>query len=155
MKFYIQIRETVLPSRKVIYVRRTGAYGDKNRELMNRFKIWLRENRLYDSKTTIWAVPLDNPFLTEPGLCRYDVCTEKPENGIDSGEEIQSRELPGGRYIVFLIWHTAEAVAAAWETCFEETVLQKYMSDGNRPVMECYRKELVDRHCCELYVPVL
>lgn len=34
MKLYIQIKEITVPVCKAIYMRRTGAYGNKNRELM-------------------------------------------------------------------------------------------------------------------------
>ena len=56
---------------------------------------------------------------------------------------------------MFLIPHTAESVMAAWQNYFEETIQQEYILDTSRPVMECYRKELVDKHYCELYVPIL
>lgn len=155
MKFYIQIKEITVPTCEVIYMRRTGAYGNKNRELMDNFKKWLRANHLYNSKTTIWAIPLDNPYSTESSMCRYDVCAAKPKDHVYSSSEIQTREIQGGKYIVFLIPHTAESVMAAWQKCFGETIQRKCILDTSRPVMECYRKELVDKHYCELYVPIL
>ena len=122
---------------------------------MDNFKKWLRVNYLYNSKTTIWAIPLDDPYSTESSMCRYDVCTAKPKDYVCSSTEIQTREIQGGKYIVFLIPHTAESVMAAWQNYFEETIQQKCILDTSRPVMECYRKKLVDEHYCELYVPIL
>lgn len=154
MSFYIQINEKTIPSYSVVYMRRTGAYGDANRELMNTFKQWLVEKRLYHSQTTIWAIPLDDPCVTESSLCRYDVCASISTNE-DFGEEILKREIQGGKYLVFLIEHTTASITAAWQKCFDETIRENRILDPNRPVMECYRKELVDRHLCELYVPIL
>lgn len=154
MSFYIQINEKTIPPYAVVYMRRIGAYGDANRELMNTFKRWLVEKHLYHFKTTIWAIPLDDPRGTESRLCRYDVCASISTNE-DFGGEILRKEIQGGKYFVFLIEHTAASITAAWQKCFDETIQQNRILDPNRPVMECYRKELVDRHLCELYVPIL
>ena len=110
---------------------------------------------LYSSKTTIWSIHLDDPDTTVSSSCRYVVCADKPKDHVYSSIEIQTRESQGGKYIVFLIPHTAESVMAAWQKCFEETIQRKCILDTSRPVMECYRKELVDKHYCELYVPIL
>lgn len=154
MSFYIQINEKTIPPYTVVYMRRTGAYGDANRKLMNTIKRWLVEKRLYHAKTIIWAIPLDDPRVIESSLCRYDVCANISTNE-DFGGEILKREIRGGKYLVFLIEHTAASITAAWQKCFDETIRQNRILDPNRLVMECYRKELVDRHLCELYVPIL
>ena len=69
--------------------------------------------------------------------------------------EITSRRLDGGRYVVFLIKHTAEAIQQAWAECFSELAKRQYTLDFSRPIIERYAKKLVEQHNCELCVPVL
>ena len=139
----------------VIYMRRTGEYGAGNQALMDTFKKWVRENNLYDKDTVIYAVPMDNPEKTEPCHCRYDVCINRPQNQKYAPNQVKCRELEGGKYLVFLIPHTTDAVQTAWQMCFSELEKLGYLPDETRPVMERYKKRLVDEHYCELCMPVL
>ena len=69
---------------RIAYMRRTGEYGIRNKELMETFKAHLR---------------------------RYDVglvVTGKENIGLDM------REIPDGMYAIFEIPHTAEAVSEFW-----------------------------------------
>lgn len=51
MSFYVSaMEENILPS-AVVYMRRTGEYGEENRKLMNDFKKWIKANNLYDADT--------------------------------------------------------------------------------------------------------
>lgn len=153
--FYISAEPETIPSSTVIYMRRTGAYGAENYALMGTFKKWVKENHLYNEDTAIYAVPMDDPEKTEPFRCRYDVCIHQPPNQNFSRKEVKCRELEGGKYLIFLISHTADAVQSAWENCFSELDKLEYLPDKNRPAMERYKKSLVDSHHCELCVPIL
>lgn len=155
LKFYISTMQERIPPFKVIYMRRTGEYGAENYKLMDDFKKWIKENNLYDEDTVIYAIPMDNPKVVEPCQCRYDVCIPQPLNHTFELEQIRSRELESGDYLTFLIPHTREAVQTAWKMCFSELEKSGYLLDKSRPVMERYRKTFVDRHYCELCVPVL
>lgn len=155
MDFYIKMQEEMLESQTVLYMRRTGSYGIENYTLMNRFKEWLKEHDLFCDDTVILAIPLDNPNITEPQKCRYDVCTMNLSHSYADTDEVKNRQLDGGRYVTFLLEHTAEAVQRAWEECFSELDKQGYLLDVTRPVTERYAKKLVDNHYCELCVPVL
>lgn len=155
MKFYISTMQENLPSSKVIYMRRTGKYGSENYKLMDTFKKWIQENNLYNQDTVIYAIPMDNPEIVDPCQCRYDVCINKPQNQKFSLNQIKCRKLEGGKYLVFLIPHTVKAVQTAWKMCFFELEKLGYLLDKCRPLMERYRKTLVDRHCCELCIPIL
>ena len=155
MKFYISTSPERIRPATVVYMRRTGDYGPGNHALMEAFKEWVRENGLYGEGTAIYGIPLDDPEKTAPGRRRYDVCAFWPQNQKPSSNQVKCRELEGGKYLTFLIPHTAAAVGAAWEMCFSELERLGYGLDETRPVMERYQKSLVERHFCELCVPVL
>lgn len=155
MRFTMIVTEEAIPPCKILYMRRTGAYGTKNCKLMSTFKKWLADNRLYDAHTVIYAIPLDNPETTPPCQCRYDVCIPYPTNRSFEWDQVKCKEWNPGNYVVFQIPHTPDAIQAAWKTCFSALAEQGYLLDTSRPVMERYQKNLVDKHCCELCLPVL
>lgn len=155
MNFFINRSEEHLDATMVLYMRRIGAYGKDNFILMNTFKEWLEEENLVCDDTVILAMALDNPNTTEPEKCRYDVCMIPFTNRNIDSDKVKSRQLAGGKYVTFLIEHTAEMVQRAWTECFTEIEKCGYFLDVSRPIMERYAKKLVDNHSCELCVPVL
>lgn len=50
----------------------------ENYVLMDKFKDWLNTHDLYNEHTTILAIPLDNPNITEKPNCQYNVCITAP-----------------------------------------------------------------------------
>ncbi len=155
MSFYTQMEKEIIMPADVLYMRRTGAYGTENYALMDRFKEWLHANQMFCEDTVILAVPLDDPNRTETQKCRYDVCVINAEGGKPTSDEVKSRKLDGGSYLVFRIAHTAGAVQRAWSECFEELSKHGYSLDPARPIMERYAQKLVEHHLCELCVPIL
>lgn len=155
LKFYIRTTQENILSLKVLYMRRTGAYGIENYKLMDTFKKWVQENNLYNEDTVIYAIPMDDPEKVMPCHCRYDVCINKPENRTFIQNQIECRDLESGKYLIFLIPHTADIVQTAWQMCFSELEKLGYSLDESRPIMERYKKRLVDKHYCELCMPIL
>lgn len=155
MSFFVKMNEEYLNSPLVLYMRRTGAYGRENYELMNSFKEWIKSRELFSDDTVILAVPLDNPNVTNPKECRYDVCMIVSDDLKVCYDDVKSRQLEGGKYVIFLIEHTPDAVQRAWSECFIELEKHGYLFDYKRPVMERYAKRQLDNNYCELCVPVL
>lgn len=155
LKFYISVTPERIPPSTVIYMRRTGEYGVENYKLMDTFKKWIKENHLYDEDTVIYAIPMDNPEKAESYRRRYDVCRNQPQDWKFTQNQIKRRELEGGNYLTFLIPHTADTVQTAWKTCFSELDKLGYLPDESRPVMERYKKSLVENHYCEWCMPIL
>ena len=153
LNFYISMTEENMEPFTVVYMRRTGGYGEENAALMRRFKDWARENGLEDA--AILAVALDDPLRTKDAKCRYDVCMRCPEDGRADLSQVRVRAFAGGKYAVFLIPHTAEAVGAAWRECFLALADGGFALDAGRPVVERYPRALVDRRLCEICVPIL
>ena len=118
MTFYLSKAEEYIAPAAVVYMRRTGSYGQDNMVLMQRFKKWLADNALEGEDTVILAMPLDDPLQTEASQCRYDVCTIYPEDRPFDPALVEVRELAGGKYVTFLLQHTAYALKTAWQECF-------------------------------------
>ena len=96
----------------------------------------------------------DNPETTRPENCRYDTCLVISDNDLTKNEEVASGTVEGGRYLVFKIRHTADAVLKAWLEIFPELSAQGYHFDETIPVLERYAAGMVMNHFCEICVPV-
>ena len=97
---------------QIAYMRRTGGYGEGNRQLMERFKRYLRVNGLLRADTTILGIALDDPARTPEDRQRYDVGVV-----LTGGEDscgLPARTIAGGRYAVFEVPHTEEGVSDFW-----------------------------------------
>ena len=59
-----------------------------------------------------------------------------------------------GSYVVIEMPHTTEVIQLVWKEAFSYLISKGYTLDKNRPVIERYRKALVDKHRCEMLFPV-
>ena len=146
--------ETV-PTYTVAYIRSVGPYGVGNARAMEALKDWARSCGLLDDESIILGIAQDDPAVTRPEDCRYDVCLVVPAGYAVSGTDISSGSVSGGKYAVFRIPHTVESVKKAWADIFPEIGRQAMRPDVSRPVMERYQAKMVKAHECEICVPVL
>ena len=134
---------------RIAYMRRTGKYGIRNKELMETFKAYLRERNLLSADSTILGIALDDPDSVEKENLRYDVglvMTGNENIGLDV------RKIPDGRYAVFEIPHTAEAVSEFWSNL--PFLLGRLPVDRSKPVIERYNAAKVSNHLCEFCIPL-
>ena len=113
-----------------VYMRRTGAYGSENYQLMAAMKEWAKRNELLED-SIIYGIAYDNEN-TPPEQCRYDVCL-LTEADCPVDELVQRGELPGGKYAVFTIPHTAEAVQGFWSSVIQVLQEKAYSSIRKSP----------------------
>lgn len=145
----------MIPSYKVAYIRRTGSYGLENAQIMEQLKIWAREESLLNESSIILGIAQDNPQFTESKDCRYDVCLV-----ISDGFEIDNKYINfgktiGGKYCVFKISHTVDAMQKAWMEIFPELLKRNYEFDNRRPIIERYAMQMINKHYCEICVPIV
>ena len=147
----MNIQIETLPNYRIAYVRQVGPYGPANIQAMETLKKWARENDLIES-STILGIPQDHPETTPPENCRYDACIVISwDYQID--HSICEGELSGGNYAVFKIRHTAEDIQRAWTEIFPVLHNSGYQID-NKPIVERYRWDMVNKDYCEICVPV-
>jgi DNA gyrase inhibitor len=145
--------ETMLPYR-IAYLRHIGPYGTGNVQTMERLKSWAKSRKLLDESAVIFGIALDNPETTAPKDCRYDVCIVVSEDYSVNDDHVCQGNIAGGRYAVFTISHTEEAVQKAWLDIFPELSKQDYQFDEARPIIERYIVKMVNNHLCEICVPI-
>lgn len=155
MTFYVSKAVEMIEPTTVVYMRRTGGYGQENMALMQRFKKWIADNALADDDLVIMAMALDDPAQTAACACRYEVCMRCPQGKAFDQAPVGIREMAGGKYMIFLLPHTAQALQTAWQECFAILPELGQSFDKERPIMERYPQKLVEAHYCELCVPIV
>ena len=141
-----------LSESRIAYFRNVGEYGEKqNKELMESFKKWAQLNGVFDN-STILGIPQDNPEVTPKEECRYDVCVVINKD-FNVAKPAQVGKFSGGKYAVFLLDHTKEAVSEFWGKIFSE-IEKNNLSIREQPIIERYTSQMIDNHLCEILVPI-
>ncbi|WP_066503913.1 AraC family transcriptional regulator [Abyssisolibacter fermentans] len=143
-----------MPPYRIAYIRQIGPYGINNVKTMKELKKWAKINHLFNDESIILGIAQDNPETTKPKNCRYDTCIVVSNDYSVTDGYIKEGNIVGGKYAVFKINHTAEAVQKAWIDIFPELSRQGYQFDETRPIIERYIVQMVNKHNCEICVPV-
>jgi DNA gyrase inhibitor GyrI len=143
-----------IPAHRIAYIRKIGPYGINNRQTMEELKKWAKFNHLFNDESIILGIAHDNPEATKPENCRYDTCIVVSNDYLITDGYVREGNIVGGKYAVFKINHTAEAVQKAWIDIFPELLKLGYQFDETRPILERYIVKIVNNHHCEICVPV-
>lgn len=131
-------------------MRRIGKYGPENKQLMENFKAYLKQNNLFKNDTTILGIAMDNPIQTPAEKQRYDVGII-----ISDGEkqfDLPTRKITNGHYAIFEVTHTTEGVSRFWKNIQNLTI--NLPIDNTRPIIERYSFSKVSLHLCEFCIPL-
>lgn len=144
----------ILPSYSVAYIRQVGPYGENNVQVMDKIKTFARNQNLLNDEAIILGITQDSPEDTKPEECRYDACLVISDDIKINDECIKRGRIIGGKYAIFTIDHTVEAVQRAWNEMFSILFSQGYQIDISRPVIERYAYKMLKNHKCEICVPI-
>ncbi|GGI66277.1 GyrI-like domain-containing protein [Enterococcus alcedinis] len=145
----------ILPTQKIVYMRNVGPYGSvENFQMMQTFQQWIEGNHLGDrlKESGILGIPLDNPQQTPPEACRYDLALFISEREVANGL-VQERLFTGGKYVVFEVPHTTEAVERFWLT-IDQQIQEKQLRLRNSPIIERFKAVIGTEQICEFLVPI-
>lgn len=142
-----------IPAHPIVYMRRTGPYGEGNFLLMQQMKEWITAHNLWDEGGAVYGIAQDNMAITPPDKCRYDVCYVTETTVED--DSVQHGALPPGEYLIFEIPHTSEEVQRFWASIGSALAQEKRQLDESHPILERYQSALVEKGLCEFCVPIL
>jgi DNA gyrase inhibitor len=147
-----------IPSRKVIYIRLSGDYKENDY-----VGTWLRLTRfVIDQQLPMGAcepicVYHDNPKVTPTDKLRTDVCMEMPCAVTPKGD-IGYRELPKGRYAIFLYKGSYEYLEAVYDTIYAKHLPEMECTLRDEPNSERYLNDPASTKpedlLTEIYIPV-
>lgn len=132
----------------IAYMRRTGAYGPENRQLMENLKAFLAQHGLFHEKSTILGIPLDDPTITPAEQLRYDIGLIVPARAVIP---LPTRSIDDGKYAVFEVQHTQQGVSSFWQNIGQLTL----SIDNTKPIIERYSSQKIAEHLCEFCVPII
>ena len=132
----------------IAYMRRIGAYGPENRQLMENLKTFLAQHGLFHEKSTILGIPLDDPTITPAEQLRYDVGLIVPVHAVIP---LPTRSIDDGTYAVFEVQHTQQGVSSFWQNIGQLTL----SIDNTKPIIERYSSQKIAEHLCEFCVPII
>ena len=144
-----------MPSKNIAFIRNVGPYGKDNYVTMEKIKQFAKINNLFNEDTIIFGISRDDPKITKPQQCRYDACIVVSENFNTDESEIQRGIIEGGKYAVFIIEHTVEAVQKVWDEIFDEVLNNGYKMDFSRDIIERYATKMINNNKCEICVPII
>ena len=130
----------------IAYMRRIGAYGPENRQLMEKLKAFLAQHDLL--KSTILGIPLDDPTITPAEQLRYDVGLIVPVHAVIP---LPTRSIDDGTYAVFEVQHTQQGVSSFWQNIGQLTL----SIDNTKPIIERYSSPKIAGHLCEFCIPII
>lgn len=148
---------TTLPPVRIAYVRHVGPYGEPVSRFWHEVAMpWLIAAGL--DRLPRYGIGRDDPRITDPARCRYDVAVPVPDDFVAQGR-VGIETLPGGRYAVAPF----EGGVADLERAYTELLrdwlpASGFQADG-RPVLEHYPVDArydpaTGRFQCELCVPL-
>jgi DNA gyrase inhibitor GyrI len=143
-----------IPSYRIAFIRKVGPYGTGNIQTMEKLKNWANSNKLLNNQSIIFGIAQDNPEETRPEDCRYDACIVVSNEFCINDDLVKQGNIIGGKYAIFKISHTAEAVKKAWTEIFPALTNQGYQYDETKPILERYSSEMVNNNYCEICVPI-
>lgn len=153
----MQVDIMQIPNYRVAYLRQIGPYGEKNRKLMQQLKEWAITRDLLVESAVVIGIAHDNPELTPPENCRYDVGIVVSDD-YEFEKSINEARLSGGEYAIFSVEHTPEALQKAWGDIFSIWLPNSGYKIDNRQIFERYRGAGIDvtiePDICEICIPI-
>lgn len=142
----------------VLYVRKTGAYGDAAKEAWGVVMGFAYRNRIITPDTRAIGIGYDDPTITEAENIRYDACVTfsgevQPEG--DVGVQV----IAGGRFAVFLHKGPYEGLADVYRAIFGTWLPASDSTLRDQPCFEVYlnrdpRRTKPERLRTEIWIPV-
>lgn len=151
----MEIKIEEMPLKNIVFIRNIGPYGKGNYVTMEKIKEFAKSNKLFNEETIILGISKDDPKITDINKCRYDACIVVSGTFNIYDTDIQDGIFEGGKYAVFIIDHTEEAVKKAWNEIFIEVLNKGYKLDLSRDIIEKYAMKMVNNHKCEICVPII
>ena len=151
------------PPVRLAYMRYTGPYGHPDIAMhWQRFGAWCEQQGLMQPRRKMYGISLDNPMLTPPDKCRYDLAIEvdkkfKVPDPASLGVDLQQYD--GGRYACTSFTGTALQIGPAWMAVFGQALVMSGLQREDKPTMEVYLEDFeLDPNTfafsCLLCVPV-
>lgn len=119
----------------------TGSYSEQIRDGFQRIKDWARQHGYDLSKLRVIGIPRAN----DAQLVGYECALELPEVISQHTEDVETKQLPGGRYAILSLEKDSSTIGETIGRFFAEYVPQhQLVIDTQRPSCEVYYERTMD-----------
>lgn len=133
------IKTQHIPARRVAYIRHIGPYDSPHVEhTFNTLLTWAFKQNLLETQQVLGLV-WDDPTLTPPQNCRFDVCIELPEGW--TSVDISTQYIEKGEYATIRGMMTEEQSSQVWDALFAEWLPYSGYLPADRPCLEVYHND--------------
>lgn len=142
---------------RVVYLRHVGPYGAAvARFWQQRFYPYIAQRGL--TRRPCYGISHDDPDITAPEQCRFDICTEVEDDFVATGEGLVTT-IPGGRYAVQPFVGTPATIHAAWSALLRDWLPSSGWQLDGRPTFEYYPpdatyNEATGEFSCDIVIPL-
>ncbi len=149
--------KTIQPQ-KVIYIKITGKYGNKNypevwKELWNFAEV----NNLITEHTKRIGISYDDPKITPNEKCKYDVCLTVDKE-IKPVGKIGTKSIKGGKYAIFTYKGDYKNLGIVYDKIFGNWLINSNYKIRNIPVFEIKENPLSEtdknKFVTKIYLPI-
>jgi AraC family transcriptional regulator len=142
---------------RVVYLRHVGPYGPAvARFWQQRFYPYAAHRGL--TGRPCYGISHDDPDITAPEQCRFDICTEVDDAFVATGEGLVTT-IPGGKYALLPFTGTPQAIHEAWSALLREWLPASGWQLDGRPTFEYYPpnadyNEATGEFTCDIVIPL-
>lgn len=128
--------KTIKPE-KVIYTTELGDYNVSAGKAWTRISEFAQKKRLFGFRTKFYGISYDDPDVTPADKLRYDACMTVSKK-VEAEGDIGVKELPGGKYAIFLHLGPYDQLKSSYDYIFGKWVIENNIELSNAPCMEKY-----------------
>ncbi len=113
----LDVQIVVQPDYRVAYIRHHGPYGKNDGRIPAKYsaiQAWARRIGVWNDTSALIGLCPDNPILTPPDRCRYDICIPV-ESGMVEDDIVSIQTIPGGSYARLRISCEADEMLGYWK----------------------------------------
>ncbi len=153
----MNVTVTERPPVRVVYLRHVGPYGPAVAAF------WQQHFYPYAAQRGLTGRPCygishDDPDITAPEQCRFDICTEVDDAFVATGEGMVTT-IPGGKYAMLPFKGTPKTIHAAWSVLMRDWLPASGWQLDGRPTFEYYAPdaaydEATGTFECQIVIPL-
>jgi AraC family transcriptional regulator len=155
--FLMNVSVIERPAVRVVYLRHVGPYGPSVAKFwQQRFYPYAAQRGL--TGRPCYGISHDDPDITAPEQCRFDICTEVGDDFVATGEGLVTT-IPAGTYARLPFLGTPQTIHAAWSALLREWLPASGWQLDGRPTFEYYPpdadyNEATGEFACDIVIPL-
>ena len=142
----LDVQIVTRPDYRVAYIRHHGPYGKNDGCIPAKYsaiQAWARRIGIWNDTSALIGLCPDNPVLTPPDRCRYDICIPV-ESSMVEDDFVSIQTIPGGSYARLRISCEADEILDYWNLLTRHCIEDSSVTHALTHSYECYPRSQRD-----------